>query len=430
MINLNEMKKDYIGREPRDYIVESVTVPEGLEEKVLAAMTQKRKEIEEIQKEKQEKKAAHKSVALRAAVIAAVITLMILIIPSSRQVVVSAAESAWNAFHSWVDDVFHVGMKKSDNGFTLEIVNARLSNDFLYLDVSEYCDNKTKEKYKRYSSHGYIEYSYYGSIYNQSNGKSINFSCDEYYGVASGEIDQKLADQYASSNKELLFYDFYVPDVKKIIDSYNDHIKCQLKVKVKLFVNSNDGETIDKGEIASINTEFMIKNFDSVLQSEVRSTNSVLSYDSFDLIFEKLVIAPSELYMIVKIEANNNTSVNVNDYSFNMVVNGIKDNKIVYNKIQSSEGLFDKLPFRMWNHHRGTIRTKDACYIILELFDIEGEIFGSCDEGNYYRSINNLFIPNEYMISRLSYAKIDNDDSEIIVEDSSTSEITPQIVFK
>ena len=33
MINLNEMKRDYIGREPRDYIVESVTVPEGLEEK-------------------------------------------------------------------------------------------------------------------------------------------------------------------------------------------------------------------------------------------------------------------------------------------------------------------------------------------------------------------------------------------------------------
>ena len=98
MINLNEMKRDYIGREPRDYIVESVTVPEGLEEKVLAAMTQKRKEIEEIQKEKQEKKAAHKSVALRAAVIAAVITLMILMIPSSRQVVVSAAEKIWEYF--------------------------------------------------------------------------------------------------------------------------------------------------------------------------------------------------------------------------------------------------------------------------------------------------------------------------------------------
>ena len=103
MINLNEMKRDYIGREPRDYIVESVTVPEGLEEKVLAAMTQKRKEIEEIQKEKQEKKAAHKSVALRAAVIAAVITLMILMIPSSRQVVVSAAESAWNGIIEWME---------------------------------------------------------------------------------------------------------------------------------------------------------------------------------------------------------------------------------------------------------------------------------------------------------------------------------------
>ena len=110
MINLNKMKRDYIGREPRDYIVESVTVPEGLEEKVLAAMTQKRKEIEEIQheklslrQEKQEKKAAHKSVAIRAAVIAAVITLMILIIPSSRQIVVSAAESAWNGIIEWME---------------------------------------------------------------------------------------------------------------------------------------------------------------------------------------------------------------------------------------------------------------------------------------------------------------------------------------
>ena len=98
MINLNEMKKDYIGREPKDYIVESVTVPEGLEEKVLAAMTQKRKEIEEKNNEKQEKKAAHKNTFVRAAVIAAIITLMILVIPSSRQVVVSAAERIWEYF--------------------------------------------------------------------------------------------------------------------------------------------------------------------------------------------------------------------------------------------------------------------------------------------------------------------------------------------
>ena len=141
MINLNEMKRDYIGREPRDYIVESVTVPEGLEEKVLAAMTQKRKEIEEKNMEKQEKKAAHKSVALRAAVIAAVITLMILIIPSSRQVVVSAAESAWNAFHSWVDDVFHVGMKQTKNGYTMEIIDARVSDDFLYFTTHDNLDD-------------------------------------------------------------------------------------------------------------------------------------------------------------------------------------------------------------------------------------------------------------------------------------------------
>ena len=130
MINLNEMKRDYIGREPRDYIVESVTVPEGLEEKVLAAMTQKRKEIEEIQKEKQEKKAAHKSVALRAAVIAAVITLMILVIPSSRQVVVSAAERIWDFVGELINPLYDVyamepGAYYLENGKETATVNTQ-----------------------------------------------------------------------------------------------------------------------------------------------------------------------------------------------------------------------------------------------------------------------------------------------------------------
>ena len=153
MINLNEMKRDYIGREPRDYIVESVTVPEGLEEKVMAAMTQKRKEIEEIQheklslrQEKQEKKAAHKSVALRAAVIAAVITLMILIIPSSRQVVVSAAESAWNSIIEWWNGWINPFYTQGVYGGYDEFIGAKSENVTLHtqeiksdvIDISDF----------------------------------------------------------------------------------------------------------------------------------------------------------------------------------------------------------------------------------------------------------------------------------------------------
>ena len=154
MINLNEMKKDYIGREPRDYIVESVTVPEGLEEKVLAAMTQKRKEIEEIQKEKQEKKAAHKSVAIRAVVIAAVITLMILIIPSSRQVVVSAAENFWNFCSHFFDDqeyhmdtiVIHPEYKQtSDTIQKVGSVNYKMEVDGIIFDFQDLYYNKETE---------------------------------------------------------------------------------------------------------------------------------------------------------------------------------------------------------------------------------------------------------------------------------------------
>ena len=143
MINISFNKEDHIEYEPFNLILRSVEVPDGLSEKVLEAMTQKRKEIEEIQKEKQEKKAAHKSVALRAAVIAAVITLMILIIPSSRQVVVSAAESAWHSViewvHDWVDlfgtnplfDDTHDGF----HPYTAELDNASVITEEIHSDV-------------------------------------------------------------------------------------------------------------------------------------------------------------------------------------------------------------------------------------------------------------------------------------------------------
>lgn len=228
MINLNEMKKDYIGREPRDYIVESVTVPEGLEEKVLAAMTQKRKEIEEIHREKQEKKAAHKSVALRAAVIAAVITLMILIIPSSRQVVVSAAESLINSIRSWYSNM------NTENKFVFDVYQAETDGDFLYITAKEVLPLSDEEHWNYDNSYSYI----YGDI-SDNLGNTYHFEGDNknhYYVYLDDQVSiDDYSFDYPYSVSDIIedgtcncVYRFYIPELGKKFNDMSIEYKCNL----------------------------------------------------------------------------------------------------------------------------------------------------------------------------------------------------------
>ena len=327
MINLNEMKRDYIGREPRDYIVESVTVPEGLEEKVLAAMTQKRKEIEEIQheklslrQEKQEKKAAHKSVAIRAAVIAAVITLMILIIPSSRQVVVSAAEKVFG----WLTSVFSVEVSDSDNGCTIEVIDAKLGNDFIYMTITEdftalYENNPTlggsilkedgvtlyKSNYEdndngRYV-YRYIPY-YYGKISdNQGNYANFVSGNDVLYRTYDG-IDEDNIIMLKGGQSE---YSFFCPDINKVVTSDKKKYSCELHAKIYCIpqydlgvyyhnfheVIQPDEDDLFHGEkpAATFDLSFPIKNIDYVLNAKKyqKQINQTITFDGFTMIFKK-----------------------------------------------------------------------------------------------------------------------------------------------
>ena len=100
MKNINFMSDELINDIflPGDDELAEYAISEEMTAKLLKSMGERRKEIEEIHQEKQEKKAAHKNTFVRAAVIAAIITIMILVIPSSRQVVVSAAEKIWEYF--------------------------------------------------------------------------------------------------------------------------------------------------------------------------------------------------------------------------------------------------------------------------------------------------------------------------------------------
>ena len=228
------------------------TAPEELMQRTLLAMQQREKET-------RQKKAAYKTFALRSAAIAAVITLLIVVTPM-RGYVASAAENAWNAIHNWVDDVFHVGLKQSDNGCTVEIIDARVANDFLYLTVQEdYTGfvNKNPEEY-------YLSQQYNGSIYDDDN-HTLKFSsgCVNMTSQNPDANDHSYQiKQTGEKYRYLREYKIYLPELKKLIMSYDKEYYCDLSVNV---LASANGQT--KKKIAGFDFNFKIDKVYSVMES-------------------------------------------------------------------------------------------------------------------------------------------------------------------
>lgn len=133
------------------------TAPDELRERTVLAMRQR-------EQEKEQRKHACQSFAIRAAVIAAVITLMIIVTPM-RGYVVSAAESVIKWFESLKDleDTSHgsfplqvdydgydftVNETKADNGFTINFVGAVVADDTLRIGLFEKFDINWDEEWR------------------------------------------------------------------------------------------------------------------------------------------------------------------------------------------------------------------------------------------------------------------------------------------
>ena len=262
------------------------TAPEELMQRTLLAMQQREKET-------RQKKAAYKTFALRSAAIAAVITLLIVVTPM-RGYVASAAENAWNAIHNWVDDVFHVGLKQSDNGCTVEIIDARVANDFLYLTVQEdYTGfvNKNPEEY-------YLSQQYNGSIYDDDN-HTLKFSsgCVNMTSQNPDANDHSYQiKQTGEKYRYLREYKIYLPELKKLIMSYDKEYYCDLSVNV---LASANGQT--KKKIAGFDFNFKIDKVYSVMESSEHPVDYSYTIGNMKFDFKKLYVGPTESNFLVEL---------------------------------------------------------------------------------------------------------------------------------
>ena len=276
MKNINFMSDELINDIflPGDDELAEYAISEEMTAKLLKSMGERRKEIEEIHQEKQEKKAAHKSVAIRAAVIAAVISLMILIIPSSRQVVVSAAESAWNWFTSWTgffDDIhlylpesekykdysFKVNQKQTNDVCEMTLAHAVVADDMIIIGLSnDFIDESLPEEYD------YQFYWFDEDLYEPKR-EDYDENCD-FEGILS-RAPHKIMPEYI---------------VGQITDSDGnsvDFIKCSTEIKTDI---ASDNEVIDNDSQNKTVIKYYVICTDSLIQNLNHDFSSYsLSFD-------------------------------------------------------------------------------------------------------------------------------------------------------
>lgn len=293
-------------RETIELISKVSTVDPELKRKTLERMR-------EIKKEQERKAAAKKKAAKIGLAAAAVIALVIAVTPL-RGYVASAAESVYNAFHSWIEDVFNVGMARSDNGCSVEIIEARVANDFLYLTVDEDYSEFISQ-HPEYNSEPVSEFEttpnfkivadLSGKIYDNK-GNSVDFSSAEDL-YAAEEIYSTVAvtmntDSFLRENGENEFrqYKIYLPMLKNVINSYDKKYTCEVILSPTLIDEDSNRETL-----ASFEYKFKIDNIDSVMASREYNVDYSYTLGNMEFKFEKLYIGQTETNMLVELIPKN-----------------------------------------------------------------------------------------------------------------------------
>lgn len=290
------------------------------------------RKMEMLEKELGEKKSKKLKIVKKALLTAAVIALVITVTPM-RKYVASAAANAYNAFHSWMEDVFHVGKVKSENGCSIEIIEARVSNDFLYLTVDENFDKLlSKHREKTYDD---IYAVYYGTI-KDNKGNSIDFSTKDVSSYCYAPDIVTSNKKYVSSvEKNTNYYDknynesiitsncykVYLPKLRDLINSYDKKYTCEVQVKVywldenyqydeeyyDISKNLNPNIFLNKDNLIcdSITFKFGIQNIDSVMQTKEYISDYSVTFANVEFKFEKMYVSPAESSILVEIVPKN-----------------------------------------------------------------------------------------------------------------------------
>lgn len=242
----NETNKKDNGRERVTLMLNECHVPAELEERTLKAMTALREFQAEEEAREAERRAQHKTARnfIRAAAAAAALILAVTVTPL-RGYVASAAEGLYQAVHNRGEDVSPVNIKKSADGCTVEVVSARLSNEFIYLtfdeDYTEYAA-QAKQRYGEASdSPGNLVFSadYAGEL-SDGEGHAIRFGNDSMALVETTVLSAENENTVHQRKQ----YKIYLPGLKEFITSKKKTYTLSVTVSPKARYGSQTAETI------------------------------------------------------------------------------------------------------------------------------------------------------------------------------------------
>lgn len=257
-----------------DYMMAEYPAPDALKEQILKAMTEQRAREEQAEEKYSNiRRKAFKHVAAAAALLA-----FFMGFTPIRGMVVSAAEE-FRYLTSWTDDVFEVGIKKTKNHCSMELIEASVANDFLYLTTENSYQNEAlweNDISVRYS--GYI----YDSIFHK-----LAFSTDNIFGTNFGGSGRPTVyAKYAEADDAIDDSDdctkIYIPEIKEMITDSGKQYKCKLTAD---FVDKN-GKSITK-----MNFKFQIGTTEGVTTSKEIPLSYTTTVDDLRFDFEKIVVS-------------------------------------------------------------------------------------------------------------------------------------------
>ncbi|MGN0474764.1 MAG: hypothetical protein ACI4IJ_06715 [Acutalibacteraceae bacterium] len=367
------------GRKTYSFITRKDLTPNELKERTLEGMIERRK--------KREFQAARrKKTAIRLAAAAAVIAVVVVVTPL-RGYASTAANNFYNAIHGWMYNSFPVGQRKSNNGCTVEIVEARVANDFLYLTVNESYDKNLVKRDNETKLYELPDISYAGHI-KDNNGNKISFDSGNlmylwgvsndhpiyYTGYEQRIVDGAHDDWYKETDAFVMNvgYRIYIPELSSVINSNSKKYTCELNVSSKQMNSSIDfnfdiyniAEQL-KGKSYELNRSFEVKGVEFTLDKLNMSTSVtdlIIKVNMTEKIEHDIEYLLDNFWGCVNVKSDEDESLSMELYSGRWY-----DNGYIYDfdyDVNSDSIMWDKPKY---------VKSNGQYYIIISYFDLYGD---------------------------------------------------------
>lgn len=308
MSNRNRKEADFpgqtTGRKIYPFITKVDPTPEALKQATLRGMIVRRQERER-------KTSARRRKLIRTTAAAAALILAVTATPL-RSYVAHAAGTVYHAIvHNWREDVFPVNLKKTDNGCTVEIIESRVANDFLYLTVKESYPKDSVSRDEDTQLYSLPDIAYCGSI-KDNEGNAISFDSSQVmylwavgsdHGIYKDGYGDRVITQSEDSPNESddefvvnAQYRVYLPELRSVVNSANKTYTCAVEA--------------DSRQMHShLAFDFSLDNVSETIGSKRYELNRTFTLDDADVTLQTLAFSPSGADLIVRIDPDDTLSL-------------------------------------------------------------------------------------------------------------------------